>query len=200
MRIKGLNNIFEGQTVSIVGGGPSLEGFDFSRLQHPIFSVNNSVYFIGDPDLFIALDDRFYRLHAERLSQITCPKLNGRNLPGVNIIHYEKQYELDLSCRQANLSGLTAVLVALTLGAEKIFLFGFDGGFAGTESNYYPNDSGQLISWRYEMQNSRYGLFEDQNIINVGMDSRIDAFPKVDLHGDFYAEGHRIKGTEEVRA
>lgn len=191
MRIKDCNISFTNQVVSIVGGGPSLKDFDFGRLQRPVIGVNDAGIRIPC-DAMVALDKRLIRLYQKEIGQLDYPLITNRIREGysdnVVVATCDKTIPLDLTVRQSMFSGLFAMLVALTLGARKLFLFGFDGGFSkGDAQNWYPSHTEGMLSWHYEMQNERYNAFEGYDIINVGVDSKIDAFPKISLEEDFYS-------------
>jgi hypothetical protein len=191
MRIKDCNISFTDQVVSIVGGGPSLKNFDFGRLKHPIVGVNDAGIRIPC-DAMVALDKRVVKMYKREIDELGYPLITNGVYEGypdnVVVATCERSIPLDLTVRQSMFSGLFAMLVALTLGARRLFLFGFDGGFSkGDTQNWYPSHTEGMLSWHYEIQNERYKAFEGHDIINVGVDSKIDAFPKVSLEEDFYS-------------
>lgn len=56
--------------IYIVGGGPSLKGFDFSRLQNkPCIAVNKSIFDVPNAKYFITMDYTFKMKIAKRLEE-----------------------------------------------------------------------------------------------------------------------------------
>ena len=89
---------------------------------------------------------------------------------------------------KANLSGYFAIAVALHLGADRLILLGYDGGYAvGEEApNFHPyHYQGPGMNF-YTPMNEYYKFWADRNIINVGLGSRIDVFEKAPIDSNFY--------------
>ena len=57
---------FRGQTVTIIGGGVSLKGFDFSRVKPPIIAVNDSIFYV-DTKYLVSIDAGWHKHHDEWL-------------------------------------------------------------------------------------------------------------------------------------
>jgi len=186
--------IWKGKTVTIVGGGPSLNGFDFGRLEGIVVGTNHSPKF-HRADMLVAIDQKFHEREGEWLDGLSCLKVtqNPTHREDFIKVELEPDYENphedhDWTVLRANLSGFLALAVSLHLGAENIFLLGFDGGYtAGKETpNFHPyHYEGPGMNF-YTPQNQYYDFYKDRKIINVGMYSRIAAFKRVDLKSDFY--------------
>ena len=132
------SRIWRGQTVYIVGGGPSLRDFDFSTLNgRPTIVVNRAFESVPDADVFITMDGRFLRTYQEGLAHFAGHKIFVENgplkgsipdgiltCPGIG----EKAISQRLSwgLGHGNNSGFCAINLALVLGAERVVLLGFD--------------------------------------------------------------------------
>jgi len=181
-----LSNIFEGKIVTIIAGGPSLKKFDFSSVKTPIIAVNDSCYNV-EADMIVAMDQSWHKAHKKFLD--TFPNPIVTSMPS----HYEKaiQIEIEKDClldfciNSAQLSGFLALALAFHLGASKVYLLGYDGGFLRTQSNHYKNKS-NIGSKSYERANMWYDYFKKYPVINIGLDSLINSFTKVSLLAPYY--------------
>lgn len=182
--------IFKDEIVSIIGGGSSLTGFDFSRLQGKIIAINQAIKYVK-ADMFIALDTIIWSQHEKELNEIENRGgylLNDsrRYTPRQNFTRIVLEPIKDLRIIKANNSGLLALAVALHLGAKIVYLFGFDG-YIGKQTHFHKNvkdkDEGEITNHLYH-----YEIFKDAPIINVGLKSKIEYFKKVDINSSIYHE------------
>jgi len=185
--------IFEGDTVTIVGGGPSLKGFDFERLRQPVIGTNHSMKY-HEGELLVAIDRKFHEREKEYLDGLNCFKVTYEDTHREDFIraelnpdHDNWQTSLDWHIKRANLSGYFAVSVALHLGADKLILLGFDGGYDVNSDtpNFHPHHY-QGPGMNFYTENHWYDFYKGFDIVNVGMGSRIRSFKKVPLESDFY--------------
>jgi len=202
--------IFKDKIVSIIGGGSSLIGFDFSRLQGEIIAINQAIKYVK-ADMFISLDTIIWSQHEKELDELE--KMGGfllndsrRYTPRQNFTRIVLEPIKDLRIIKANNSGLLALAVALHLGAEQVYLFGFDGyigkqkrihrfkilgkvfvikGLKRRKSHFHKNydykDSEALTNHLYH-----YEIFKDDPIINVGLDSKIEYFKRININSEIY--------------
>jgi len=190
-----IDKIFTGKTVTIVGSGPSLRGFDFSCLQHPIIGVNHSPKF-HEADMLVAIDGEFHKREKEFLDSFKGLKVTYNDTIREDFIKVDLEVDYDIDnlnldwhILKANLSGYFALAIALELGAGKVYLIGFDGGYEGDNPNFHEFAyRGPGMNY-YDPVNRHYNFFTGHKIINVGLDSKIDAFKKVPLNTDFYELG-----------
>jgi len=194
MKINLPDSVFKGHTVTIVGGGYSLASFDFNRLRQPVIALNYAVKYFPS-SMFLCIDAPVTEKYGmgEFLDSYSGYKVCLRNLTErndftqVEIFPNHDTLDLDWHIEKVNLSGFLAIAVALHLGAEKIYLLGFDGGYQdpakpGWEAEAYVGPGqNTLIN-----QNPYFDFFGLEKIINVGLDSRIESFPKVDINSNFY--------------
>ena len=153
-----------GHPCFIVGGGPSLEGFDFELLRgHKVIAINRAYENLLFADIMFAIDPQYYsncragkvgKTDAERKaishkwSLFSGFKVwldtNRTNYGDVYLLPHGPLYEsapFKNSMRDGiatgNFSGFAAVNLALALGASPIYLLGFDCKHAGGKTHYH---------------------------------------------------------------
>ena len=139
--------------VWIVGGGPSLLGFDFSLLDgEVVFAVNRSFESVPNPSCVVTMDSRFIdwadnghlgNAAHEKWLNLKCPKVCVflKNSPGtydeshpVYVVerdengHPSQGRPSMVKLHDCNSSGLAALQLAWAMGAKDIRLLGFDMG------------------------------------------------------------------------
>jgi hypothetical protein len=186
-----INRIYTGKRVTIIGGGPSLEGFDFKRLRGDVIVTNNAVYDYPSAGMLVAIDATWIRENNEKISFFRGIRITDKtpSFEGWYQVYYTPDYvfrNLDWHCMKANLSGYTALALAFYLGATKVVLLGFDGGFSGERSNYHDRGLDGVNSSAYEKANELYDQFKAYPVLNVGITSRISSFKKAPLETQFY--------------
>lgn len=128
---------WEGQEAIIIGGGPSLAGFDFSCLQgHRIIGCNDAFRLGPDiVDICIFGDESWWQKNKFELEQfsgrkVTCApalmNLNCDELLQMNRLRDGIQHGCTLGWNYS--TGAAAVNLAFSLGANTIYLLGFDMG------------------------------------------------------------------------
>lgn len=155
-----------GQRCFIIGGGPSLTGFDFERLRGRgrIIAINKAYLDVPFADICFFMDGsetRFYGLVQngrlapqclERWNEFKGHKifLNilGRKLDDVYSIRAAGRTGLSNSLRKGiyhgNNSGVGAIGLAVCLGANPIYLLGIDCKFSGSQSHYHGGYPGRM--------------------------------------------------------
>jgi len=186
--------IFEGQVVTILGGGYSLKDFDWSRVKGKTVAVNLSVFNYPDADICVGLDSGFFERYEffKSYNGILITDRGDPNYlyPGATMLKYEGvawtngDRDIDWHCQSANLGGFVAVALTFHLGAKKVYLLGYDGGYDTISNHYYHNE--KIASNVYEGLNWHYEYFKDYDVVNVGLGSRIPYFKKVDINSNFY--------------
>lgn len=153
-----------GQTVSILGGGASLDGYNGDFQGYKIGCNGRAKEF--NTEMIVAIDGTWQRENAYFLWKYEGIKITHNPTSDKSFIQIElnpnhAERDLDWHILACNLSGFTAIAVAFYLKAEKIFLYGFDGtGDASTHNHYFE-------------------FFKGENIINVGLESAIPYFLKI---------------------
>lgn len=141
---------FTGRPCYVVGGGPSLRGFDFELLRGELTIGANRVFEFFAPTILLAIDSRFYRWVYEgkygeealrKLVAFKGPKVGVRisapHVPGVVEIKSLGArgpiVPISEGIYHGNNSGYSAVALALALGADPVYVLGIDLRYAGPE-------------------------------------------------------------------
>lgn len=139
------NKTWTGNRCFIIGGGPSLKGFDFSKLKGELtIAINRAFEFIEPSIIFFTDNETFYQevIQGEFGKEAKNKFINSNSLKiALNISGYDYKYEtysLPLS-RNPELttdlrdglfdggnSGFAALNLAICLEANPIYLLGFD--------------------------------------------------------------------------
>ncbi len=211
LRRWGLPKAWAGQTCYLVGGGPSLRGFDFDQLRglHTI-AINRSFLDCPYAEVVCFSDGRFWRWWGPDGSE-------GQSLPDHPGLKITVQSDRKVShptvlnmtgtgrrgletrrnrLRHGNSTGCAAMNVAWHLGAARIILLGYDGKPAKDGGDNYHG--GHPVGYAkagpvtaYEKMAPYYepiGLelaTRGVEVINASPDSAITCFPKVDLSSIF---------------
>jgi hypothetical protein len=134
-----------GRRCFILGGGPSLRGFDFSRLRGELVIGVNRAFEAYDPCLLYSLDTRFLawliegrygaeaaeRFAGMRATPVWCRERPSYGFSGgirtVDCNHTDRlPRALEDGLPQHNNSGFGALCLALCLGCTEVYLLGFD--------------------------------------------------------------------------
>jgi hypothetical protein len=169
--------------VFLVGGGPSLHGFDFARLEGRgiVCGINQSALDLEFCDAGISLDWRFIteRHHelcqfAQRRPFFQVTSVREQLIPGAVQI-------IDAAEGRSLTSGHAALRLALIKGATKIILLGFDYYIASGRRNYHvgyswhsPDNDRSLARWAQQ-----FVAIDGVEILNASPDSLITVYPKI---------------------
>lgn len=131
-----------GQPCFLIGGGPSLTGFDFNRLRGRgrVIAINRAFEFIPWADMLFFMDWKFYKLchddPARKAKWDAFPGLRvfcnlmGRKLNDVYSIRSLGRRGMSWSVQKGiyhgNNSGHGALEIALAMGCRPIYLLGYD--------------------------------------------------------------------------
>lgn len=138
----------------IIGGGPSLYGFNFSKLDGCLTIGTNRVFEYFDPTILLAIDERFYRwVNEEKYGKLALSKFlayKGIKVGvRINKPHIAGTYEVkglgvsgpilpvEQGIYHGNNSGYSAVALALALGAETVYLLGVDMRYDGKMTHFH---------------------------------------------------------------
>lgn len=136
-------SIFDGATVTIVAGGPSLKGFDFARLKgRPTIAINRAFEVVEKPDILWWSDWEFWlknsaAIKAHGAAWKVTGERNANDLaryqilgaPEIEVLLFTglDGYDEKAGCiRHGNNSGYAAIHLAAKLGAAKIVVLGLD--------------------------------------------------------------------------
>lgn len=159
--------MWSGQTVFVIGGGPSLKKFDWTTIRSQRIIGVNDAYTLGDwVDICYFSDFGWFRVHRDRHVKKTA-NMSGRNISidhsglscfkGMIVTNAEETISIPwvntmrrggcglisttlstLPCNSS--SGGAAVALAVMLGASTVILLGFDMKLGEDGSaNWHPN-------------------------------------------------------------
>lgn len=190
--------------IAIVGGGPSLAGFDLERLRGKcrVIAVNEIMMDMPWADLGFSLDITWvWRRHVE-IEKRTNPVLFampddgklGYQFPEAAHITYIKRQRSDVLSADpviissGGTSGFGAFNVSWLLKGRDIFLFGFDYGTNQGQHHYddrkyaWYQKHDHWAGWARKFEQTLPQLRSTgTRVTNVGLTSAITAFPKVSL-------------------
>lgn len=126
-------DVWNGERCFILGGGPSLNDVDVSRLDGRVIAINNAYLKAPKADVLYFADSRWYDWNRDDLHQYEGPlmvtRANLRN-PAHDVKQVGKTLKVPLSRDPAKIGGLcggsNALNLAYLFGADPIILLGFD--------------------------------------------------------------------------
>ena len=136
---------FYGETIYIIGGGPSLKDFNFSNLiGRKTIAINKAIFYHKSADVLYWTDGRFYTWFKNEVDAYKGLKFSLK--PGsqytrdIQISRKGKPYGLEedpQTLAHGFNSGYAAINLAYHLGAKRIILLGFDMANDGTETHFH---------------------------------------------------------------
>lgn len=197
-----------GSRCFIIGGGPSLKGFDFSQLKGELtIGVNRAYEFYPDCDIMFAIDKELYGwITSGKLGREAKDKFErfkglkvwlGETVPDVFLLR--NRGLSGLSKRMAdglctgNNSGYAALNLAIILGANPIYLLGFDmkGDGQGGQKWFhdgYPQKQSESV---YDRFNEHFEEAAPEikgmgvRVVNLNPDSALKCFEFGTMEGVF---------------
>jgi len=166
---------FKNSDVHIVGSGPSLIGFDYSKLRNKkVITINHSYKLISS-EFTVFIDKEFYKEDPYVFNQITLSRFDCIPKPTIGF-NMAKEFSMNpedgVYPRRNKNSGLSAICIALQGGADKIFLYGFDHKFFNLEQakiiaeyNKFPGEiDGDRETWAHSTSGKFNHTRETPNI------------------------------------
>lgn len=199
----------DSECVYIVGGGPSLKGFDFERLRNKeVVAINKSYEVCPFAKLLWWTDDRFGRIHYEALTSHPAPwKAAGRTK--VVRFEYPKNAQFHFyrftglqgfedkpwGLRHGNNGGYASLHLAVKLGAKNVILLGYDmkheangqthwhGGHVDERGTKIPHREKSMITNMVPYFGSLKEELDKRGVqvVNACPDSNITIWPKISL-------------------
>ena len=135
----------------VIGGGPSLAGFDFGALPDGYRIGANKSAWLAGCDALVTVDRNFHRKFLDRVSTfrdrafVALPDAPPRRAPEVNYWHLERgegMSETWGTLRGSN-SGFAALNLAVLMGYTEIALLGFDFQWSDSRSHFHDGYAGQ---------------------------------------------------------
>lgn len=195
-----VSKLMKEKDVFIIGSGPSLRGFDFSKLKDKFtIALNHSIYYL-DSKAVLFIDRKFLK-DEDRKAVYYLGKYKGiifsafrskyymEDIKGNNVCNFslnrngvQQEYHDGLYCGKS--SGMAAINLALTLGARKIILLGYDYNENDKAKHFY-NEPGQdkfkneisYTTGKCLSLSKMYDIFAKyKNIFNCNPNSKVKSF------------------------
>ena len=190
---------WKGQAAFLIGGGPSLKGFDFERLRGlgRVIAINRALEYIPWADILFFMDNRFYQMVHKKPEM----KEKWEAFQGIKIFLnmagrlYEDVYSvrklgrvglsnsLKTGIFHGNNSGVGAINLAFCLGAKPIYLLGYDCAFQGKQTHFHSGygmvqHEGSVKSFIKDFDRlNRYIVRTSAKVINLNPKSGCRSFP-----------------------
>lgn len=179
--------------IYLVGGGPSLRGFDWSKLYNKTTIAINRAFEVCPKTSIIYFSDlRFWHWYQDKLIKHPAKKITGSRLIHSDVINYKitgsKGLDLMAGClRSGNSSGYAAINLAVHLGATRIILLGYD---MSMQQQYHHWHNGYATLFSSRCFSKMLPFFDSLKkplerlaieIVNACPGSKINVFPKIAL-------------------
>lgn len=183
--------------VFVIGGGNSLNGFDFSRLAgKTTIAVNGACFYVPEVNHIIWSDIDFWPKHRERIQQ-ECKEAELWAIDGVWVLPpykgvnpYRKVETFRSGVQPENerlelyggaktyLTGVIALSFAIAKGLGPIYLLGYDCKNVEGRNHFHDHSRPKDV---FSNSKNLYEPFKNENIINLGPDSDLEVFPKMNI-------------------
>ncbi len=189
--------IWANETVYIIGGGPSLKGFNWNLLKgKKTIAINKAIQFYPNADVVYWTDGRFHDWFKDEISKFKglkytiTPRENF--IEGVSLLKRGIKFGLETApnaLAHGNNSGYAAINLAIHLGAKKIILLGYDMSNSGKESHFHDgykvNATSEKIYTTHflpgfsVLKESIKGM--NIKILNASSESKLKTFPIITI-------------------
>ena len=191
--------LFNGQSVFIVGGGSSLSSFNFSLLKgYNIIAINTAIKYIPFAQVLYFSDKSFYEKFYEIINSYSGYKFSISKIENDAVIKLNSTgksgLDTNYNCiRNGNNSGYAAINLAYHMGARKIILLGYDGGYLNKKTHFhsdYKNECYSCIDYQKVYNDFFIPYFNllpsilkklNIEIYNASINSKIEYFKKIKL-------------------
>jgi hypothetical protein len=194
-----LDGTWAGRRCFIIGGGPSLKNLDLSHLTGELTIGVNRAFELIDPTIIFSMDHRFYQwLKGGEFGEETWERYLAS--PAWKIFVNTRDFRFGPEVQQVRMtehprtgtieclgacsnSGLAALKLAVTLGANPIYLLGFDLHANGKRQQWWHD------GYKYVLKDEVYGNYladfgtyapglaeKGVQVINVNPDSALRGF------------------------
>ena len=185
-------------TAYVIGGGPSLAGFDFARLTGADKIGANKAAWLAATDIFVTVDRNFHNQNQEAIgafagtAYVAVPDRIA-SLPNVTYWSHlpGAQFSMQPGALAGSNSGFAALNLAFLLGYTEIALLGFDFQWDGNKSHFHEGYTRQnkqtdrfLGQWAHAFDLVQPILLaHDVRVTNFTgpRGSRVTAFPTLPL-------------------
>ncbi|MDO8641783.1 MAG: hypothetical protein Q7R33_09670 [Nitrosarchaeum sp.] len=173
----------------IIGGGPSIKGFDFNLLNQQFsFGLNFACHFYN-PTALLWVDRDFYPQNKQHIDNKDCIKITKNNCDVPKdffrlkaVKSYHGLDSLSQGVYTPYLVGLFALTIGVALKFEEIYLLGYDCRFLNNNSHFHDIEHrGKKNEQPYLKGTRHFDVYKDcqSKIFNVSLDSALHVFPKI---------------------
>jgi len=188
--------IFKGETIYLIGGGPSLAGFNFKLLNNKkVIAINKAILYYPKADVMYWTDTRVYNWFKKEIDEFSGLKYTIRNVsgPNINILRNTGKGGIEINAeglRHGNNSGFAAINLAVHLGASRIVLLGYDMATTGKMTHWHNGYNNVNRTKESIYTNNMLPYFQTLveplqslgiEIINANPNSEIKCFKKVSI-------------------
>lgn len=191
--------VWNDQDVFVIGGGNSLERFDWKLLRNENTIGCNDAFRHGKEICKICIfgDSKWFKTFERELSRYkgtvftNCSQLQKTKLPWLWTMTRRGSGLYKNALGWNSNTGTAAVNLALLLGAKRIFLLGFDMHLSkDAKSNWHqnrldkPNESiySKFLKGFEKLAVDLKKKFPDVQVINVTDNSSLELFPKIGVN------------------
>jgi len=205
------DGMWSGQRCFVVGGGPSLRGFDWDLLKGELVIGTNRVYEYFDPSILFGIDKRFFlniiqgkygesareKFYASKAMKFRVNTGGDDELKDMGFATVKNAGKsgatksLNDGLKTGGNSGYCAINLAMCLGATEIYLLGFDmrGDADGNQAHFHDGHPNKQTENVYAGFLKHFPGIEKEaqergvNIFNVhDGSSAIECFRSIDLY------------------
>ena len=185
----------------LLGGGQSLAGFDFHRLDSEITIGANVIYKFYVPTILVWEDVNLYLHRKEEIDKLTCIKYTREcwiQPSYKNVSGYKKAWQFFGSegltkglfgGKRSYMTGVVMISLAVSLGYSPIYLLGYDGGMVGGRLHFHNEYDKEKREAAFLNANVSYDEFTGCEIYNCSLESKITQFPKISIAEVFRDNG-----------
>lgn len=188
--------MIEGKTVFLVGGGPSLKTFDFSRLHgRTVLAINKAMFDCPFACILFWTDPRIWQRWAEDIMSHRAPikvAANKGTYPApvqkVAVTGRKGFDDRPNHIRSGNNSGYGAINWVAHRRPRRLILLGYDMAYRDGDSHYH--DGYGVVHYEKTLTDKMLPYFEGLReplrargieVVNASRDSRITVWPRVSI-------------------
>ncbi len=197
--------VWDGRDVYIIGGGKSLEHFDWSLLHNKCTIGCNDAFKFGVKVSKVCIfgdNSGWLDLHREELAKYkgtvftNAPSLYKTKLKWLWVMQREPSGIHTESLGWNYNTGACAINLAVLLGAKRIFLLGFDMQLINGRSNWHTDNITKPDATIYEekfipgfkaLKKDMDAKYPEIEIVNITDNSSLNLFPKIGVE-EFWKE------------
>lgn len=198
-------NEWLGKRCFVIGGGPSLRGFDWSLLRDELVIGANRAFETGVCDIVVAMDRRWWQWYKDDPQLVAhplkvVPSSNPQWRWGFDVYWLKTKsmfywgQDIAVGVGSGPDTGFCALNLADVLGASPIYMLGYDmkGGADGKQDWWHDGYKRRQKNHVYSRYAKMYATAAACHrirgeIINLSPDSALECFPKAPIMSVFNA-------------